>query len=204
MSQQRWGDRYNTLMVILFPLGLLAAWGASSMGWSRLIGVGIALCGLGIAFGGLGDVLTRRISLTNTHEDHNLMSDQTYVGTIAVVFGVTWMMVGVLAIVGGLVYALGMDEALLAYLGDRPGIPMVVIGLPVMTWGITTVVGPHEYSLDRSLFRFILSAPGRVFSVLVLLAGFASVVLGLDQILLPAHFDRFLGQLNALLPHLPG
>jgi len=172
------------------------------MGWSRLVGSGIALCGLGIVFGGVGDVLTRRISFTNTDEDDRPMGNQTYVGTIAVVFGITWMMVGILGMVAGLVYALGMDEALLAYLGEHPGVPMVAIGLPVMIWGITTVVGPREVAPGRSLFRFILSAPGRVFAVLVVLAGFAPVVLGLDQILFPAHCDRLLDQLNALVPHL--
>jgi hypothetical protein len=110
---------------------------------------------------------------------------------------------GILVIVGGLVYALGQGEALLTYMKDHPGLALVGIGLLMVPYGLVSLVGPIEASPRRSVGRFLSSLPSRVVGLVLIILGLVAIAAGALELLAPQRFDQILEQLGQLLPHMP-
>jgi hypothetical protein len=197
--------KLDIAQIALIVIGFLIGAGAARLSLAPVIGVGVAIAGLGVLVGGLGDVLTRSVNYADYdfNRDNRFIPFQSYRGVPAVLFGVFWVMLGALAVAGGLAYAAGVARPALELLRAHPSVPLLGIGLPLFFYGSATLMGPTETSPRRSFGLFLVSLPERLGGLFLVVVGVAAIAAGCAEIVAPGTLARLLGSLRSLLPQVP-
>lgn len=157
--------------------------------WYILTGLfGILIIAIGISH-----IRTRRASETSGEDT---ITYRTYSGAAAVLSGIGTVIVGFWLVFVALALISGLENLLLEFIKQRPGIALVSGGLFFFFWGIAGVLGPNEEQLKASVWRFLGSIPKRILAVLVVLMGIILFLGGILEFFLPELFDNIWGQIR--------
>ena len=160
---------------------------------SPLLIIGLGLLGLGIIFMGFDSIITRESS--GIYSEANLT--ETYTGVSAVAEGVGFVLIGQGVLGGAIIHGLGAGSSVIAYIGKHPGLALLYSGAVALTFSIPGIIGSHEER--RSRLAFLVSVPGRLFWLVIMLLAIAALLLGLLDLIAPSVFDSLWHQVQASL-----
>ena len=155
---------------------------------------------MGLAASGVEDIVTSDVGLIVGVNDSYR---QSFRGLSAVLFGILWICVGLVMIVGGVAYAAGWSGQLWGYLRVHPGGALVLAGLGMIAYGGVELLGPQQARPDESILGFLASLPVRLFGLVLTGVGVAVLIGGGLALFAPQTFAAILTSLNALVPRLP-
>jgi hypothetical protein len=159
-----------------------------------MVDFGILLVGLGAVIMGIYHVARRRYVAID--EIGSVIG--TYRGAAVVCQGLSEAFAGVGVLALGLVRVLGQNVAAADWLTRRPW-PILVCGsVAALFFGCFMMLGSREQRQSR--MWFMMSIPGRLLGLLLVVLALAGLVLGLLDLVAPTQFDRGVGTVRALLP----
>jgi hypothetical protein len=186
-------DKLKTWLPILSIVGGFAlVYGGWKLPIPMLVNLGLLLIGIGIIIFGIDAIKKRESSYSGGEE--SITYQYSFRGFSAVMDGILLVFLGLAAFIAGVIALAGWQEKVLAYFGEHPGILLIIGGLMLGAYAITQISGTQESKL--SVLSFLGSLPGRVFGLLLLLAGLAMVLFGGFELLSPDGFDRFFENLK--------
>jgi hypothetical protein len=186
-------------LLFLVPMiggGLLFALGTQQPE-SPLTTIGLGLLGVGIILLGLDSIITCEAIFQ--HEES--YTTETYTGFSAVVWGVCFVLVGLGIVSGAVIYGIGKDEAVLAHIGQHPGLALIYAGAIVLTMAIPGIIGSHEE--NRSRLALLGSVPGRLFAMLLTTTAALVLLAGVYELVSPTGFDELMQQIQSSLHRWP-
>jgi hypothetical protein len=159
-----------------------------------MVDFGILLVGLAAVIMGIYHVGRRRYVAID--EIGSVIG--TYRGAAVACQGLSEAFAGAGILTLGLVRVLGQTAAAADWLARRPW-PILGCGsLAVLFFGCFMMLGSREQRQSR--MRFLMSIPGRVLGLLLVVLALAGLVLGLVDLVAPTQFDRGVETVRALLP----
>jgi hypothetical protein len=169
-------------VMLLFGAGLSTYYGFQ---WKVPFLIGIGLSGLGWVILRMGlEALVKRES-TETDEQGNT---STFRGCSAIFVGVLWILVSAAFFGAGLVFLLGQQQPFLKWATQHPGFWFIGLGLILLSHGGNSLLGSEEQR--SSATAFLLSLPGRLFALGVMLVGAVLFATGAVQFCFPAEFQQ--------------
>lgn len=163
--------------------GVLILIFAHRTGRPHLIGPGLILFSAGILAAGVNEILRRYSVERNPETDRR----NIFVGTPAVLLGITTVIGGLATGVIGLAFTLGAQERLYRYLLQRPCPALLAVGLAVLTTGAAGVLGAREWR--GSARRVVANFPKRIGGAVLVLLGLVLTSAGIFELASPAGFD---------------
>jgi len=169
--------------------------GGFNLGWPGLAAVGVVGFGAtALSIGGLA-ISERRLMFirggTMTPREYRYF---IYDGLAAVPYGMAYVVGGVCLItVAGLFLSGASPEGMRAALLARPGLGLVPVGAALLFYGSGFVIGfvHRAGSPWQRAFGMLLDAPARLGGLILMALALAALVIGLVDLLSPAHFDRW-------------
>lgn len=166
-------------------IGVIAGW---FFGLPKGVDLGIFLAGAGIALGGLESIFTRRMGFRSSADQY-----ESYAGAPAMIVGLMALLIGAVLIGSAYLLSEGMWHSMLFHLARRPGLALIGAGMPVMGAGVLMMLNPRG---RRGVWwTLLVRVPRWILGLVVVLAGFASVGLGIWECFEPQAFDRFVAGL---------
>jgi hypothetical protein len=167
-------------IIFIFGGGLAVYYG---MKWEMPLLTGLGLLGLaaGVMFMGIETIVMRE---SVEHDDSGYTT--TYRGWSAVFVGVLWVLLSLAIFVGSVAVIFGQQDSLFQWIKERPGFGLVGLGLGLLAYGGHTLLGAEEER--ASVLAFLGSLPGRIFALLLIVAGLALLTAGVTEIFLPSVF----------------
>jgi hypothetical protein len=183
------------LQTALPGAGLLALVAGVDRDWPRLADAGLLLlAAAGITAGGVTLALRRLVFLARTRR----FVLRVWTGPGAVFAGVGLIVVGLMAGAVGVLHWAGTSAAgLKALVVSRPGLLLAPAGAAFSCQGLALLIGFPEARDPRGggLWNALLSVPGRLGGLILLVLGAGALALGSWEILSPAAFDRAVASL---------
>jgi len=106
--------------------------------------------------------------------------------------GAFWFVfIGVVMASFGLVLLVGAGDALILFFQKRPGIPILITALSLVTYGLPSIVGVRRG--PASALMLVASLPARLLGLLAVLFGVAAFALGVFELIDPSGFDSLFG-----------
>ena len=185
------------LELILTVGGILLTAAGANMSYPILISLGLLITSAGICIGGIDTIIKRRISFSG--EDSSTYS--SYKGISAVCYGLFFMLLGIGLFVYAIAYTLHLENALLLFIKDHPGVVILGGGFGLFVAGFPAVLGSNEDR--RSFLRVVGSIPKRVFGVLLIIVGLAGMVLGVMELMMPLTYESIIQPVKELFSGFP-
>lgn len=158
--------------IALLALGAgLAALGQATGG--PFLGAAIAVWGAAAMVAGLDSVIRRR---HRTGERDSSDLPREHFGFSAVVFGLTFFLVGVGLIVAGTALAAGANDGLWSWVGDNTGAFIMALGAWVCVVGVATVISRWRYVEVSTVWWQRL--PGMSVGLVTMAIGAAALAVG--------------------------
>ncbi len=138
------------------------------------VGGAVASFGVAAILGGVHSMVTRRHRTAGGFQRSYLV--KLHSGVAAVLFGVTFLVPGLLMVGAGLAMALGRGDALWDGLAARPGEAVMVFGIWAAVGGLGLLISRWGWAdVSTSWWERL---PGRVLGLFLLLAGSGVTVAG--------------------------
>ena len=137
------------------------------------VGSAVAVFGLAAIVGGVDSVATRR---HRTSRDEFDSLRRVHTGATAVIFGLTFIAVGVVLAVTGVAAALGVLDELWSQVADSAGIVIIALGGWACVLGGATVISRWTY-VDMST-NWWQRLPGIAVGLLVVMMGLIAIGIG--------------------------
>lgn len=178
---------WKTIQIVLGAAGLLLVFGGDRLSNPLLLNAGIACLGLLAMAVGWEAILGQHIVVGGGRSG----SRGTYVGMPAVFRGIQFNLFGFfLVAAAALTYWNADGRGMFLEMVRRPGLPLIVLGMLVLSQAAITLYGSLEMQqgsqqqvvLNLLLFRLL---PGAI----LVLVGLGAVGLGLFEVLAPEAFD---------------
>ena len=159
------------MVFVLLGVGL----GTVGLKWGGpFVGGAVASFGVAAILGGVHSMVTRRHRTAGGFQQSYMV--KLHSGAAAVLFGVTFLIPGVLMVGGGLAMALGRGDALWEGLAARPGQAVMVFGIWAALGGLGLLISRWGWAdVSTSWWERL---PGRVVGLFLLLAGSGVTVAG--------------------------
>jgi len=177
--------------IALIGLGILGMVGGNRLSSPLLSNGGLALVGIGLIVIGGDAMVTRRYVVRRRGS-----TDWTYYGLGAVLIGIVFVWVGVVAIAIALVLLSGTEQAFIHHTIRRPGsallnLSFVVLAASGIVFSGSRYAGSGTGSgpLLKALLVIVHSLPGAI----LLLLALALLALGVLEMVSPATFDQLGG-----------
>jgi hypothetical protein len=152
---------------------------------------GVFLIGAGIALGGLESLITRRICFRTAEERF-----EDYEGTPAVIVGLMALLIGSAIVFSAQLLNDGLWISTLQRLLRRPGPLLIAGGILAMCLGTLMMLNPT--GRRGVAWTLLVRVPRSVLGLLIALAGFASIALGVWEWFEPLAAGRVLHQIERL------
>ena len=165
-------------------VGIIAVIAGKFFALPKGVYLGIFLIGAGIALGGFESVWTRRICFRNSEDKF-----EAYAGTPAMIVGLMALLVGGALIATAYLLADGLWYSTLHYLTRRPAPVLVAAGLLIIGTGVLMMLNPR--GRRGVAWMLFVRIPRGTLGFVVIVAGLASIALGVWEWLEPLAFDRF-------------
>lgn len=178
---------WKTIQIVLGVAGLLLIFGGDRLSNPLLLYAGIACLGLLAMAVGWEAILTQHIVVGGRRSGDR----GTYVGMPAVFRGIQFNLFGFFLIAAAAFTYLKADgRGMFLEMVRRPGMPLIVLGMLVLSQAAITLYGSLEMQhgsqqqvvLNLVLFRLL---PGAILVII----GLGAVGLGLFEVLAPESFD---------------
>ncbi len=186
------------LPILAFGLGFLMIYGGSELAIPLLVHASLLPIGLAVIIWGADAIITRRSSYTIGEDNQR---EETYTGFAAIADGVVLVAIGFAIISAGAVLLLGFEDVMLGYLQARPGIALMFGGGLAAVYGLTLVLGTQQE--NRAGLRALASIPGRIFGLILLVAGIGAALIGIAEMLAPDIYLAAVQFMKNLLPTPP-
>jgi hypothetical protein len=174
--------------------GFLLVYGGWKIPVTFLIYLGLLPIGFGIILFGVDAIRKKESSYTSGEDAYRSYS---YRGLAAIMDGVVLVLLGIAVIGYGVVALLGLENSLLDFIKERPGLILIFGGLMLAAYSITLIFGTHE---DRRGLALLGSLPGRIFGLVLLFLGLGMLLLGGLEIISPKGFDQLIDSAKKLFP----
>lgn len=165
-------------------VGIIAVIAGKFFALPKGVYLGIFLIGAGIALGGFESVWTRRMCFRNSEDKF-----EAYAGMPAMIVGLMALLVGGALIATAYLLADGLWYSTLHYLTRRPAPVLVAAGLLLIGTGVLMMLNPRGRS--GVAWMLFVRIPRGTLGFVVIVAGLASIALGVWEWLEPLAFDRF-------------
>ena len=180
----------KAIQLIFIFLGLLLAFAGTKLSIPFLFDAGIACLGLGAIVIGWEAILTRQLAMGSRRHGNRYV----YTGLAAILQGIQLNILGLFLMVFAAMLYLNADSRTIGVrLAQHPGVPLVVLGVIVLTQAAVVFVGYKQGGqwnvfLDLIVLRLI---PG----IILLVIGVTLLGLGIFEITAPNAFDAMGGAL---------
>lgn len=161
------------------------------------MGPGAMLIGCAFLLGGIDSVLRQR----HVSGESQGFSKVVYTGAGALFWGLAFILIGLAVMTAGLVETIGLSDAALSLLRQRPGFAMLWGGLLLVAIGMGLSAKWRRVGGDAPPSFTLL--PARIGGSLLILLGLFILALGSYEILFPADFDAALQALIEAVPKPP-
>jgi hypothetical protein len=172
----------------LFTAGVIV-WGFSiESGNSWMTTLGITSIGLGLLLSGFTTMATGELTMWRGR--YGVTRDR---GLSARLFGLVLGLIGGALLAVAAARVIGLDDRLVAFLGDRPGFAMVPVGILSLALGAANLVG--AWNRRGSLSGVFVSLKNWLGGLLFVAIGLILVGVGLYEVAAPQAFDDLLNSL---------
>jgi len=166
--------------ILLVLLGASLAFAGVRVG-GPFVGGAVAAFGAAATLAGVHGMRTRRDRAGGQSSD----PIREHSGAAAFLFGVTFLVPGLIMLVAGAASAAGMSNGLWPWLLDRPGPVAILAGLWVVMAGLGMVVSRWKYT--NAPAASWLRMPGHLLGLLTIAVGAGMVMIGRQFMLDPEH-----------------
>jgi len=165
-------------------IGIIAVIAGQFFALPKGFHLGVFLIGAGIALGGFESVVTRRMCFRSSEEMY-----ETYAGVPAMIVGLMATLIGTALVATAYILTDGLWYSTVHYLTRRPAPVLIAAGLLIMGVGVLMMLNPRG---RRGLaWTLLVRAPRSLLGVILVMAGFAGIGLGVWEWFEPLAFDRF-------------